>query len=65
MGTLFLAILLLFLLGTIPAYPYSRRWGYGPAGFLGLLVVVLLVLIFMGAVPWFGWTWGPPAPVGP
>ena len=58
MGTLFLLILLLFLLGTIPTHPYSKRWGYGPAGFLGLLTVALLVLIFMGAVPWFGWTLG-------
>ena len=62
MGTVLLIILLVFLLGTVPAYPYSKSWGYGPAGFLGLLAVVLLVLIFMGTVPWFGWTLGPPPP---
>ena len=59
MGTLLMAILLIFLIGTIPSYRYSQRWGYAPSAFLGLLAVVLLELIFMGAVPWFGWTLGP------
>jgi hypothetical protein len=36
----------------VPAYPYSRRWGYGPSGVVGLLLIVLLVLLFMGTVPW-------------
>lgn len=61
MGLLLLMILLVFLLGTVPAYPYSKQWGYGPAGFLGLLAVVLLVLLFMGTIPWTDWTLGPTA----
>lgn len=65
MGTLLLIILLIMLLGSVPAYPYSRRWGYGPSGLFGLLVVVLLVLLFMGMIPWSDWTLGPPRPVVP
>jgi hypothetical protein len=46
-----LIILILLLLGSVPAYPYSRSWGYGPSGLLGLLLVVLLVLMIVGTVP--------------
>jgi hypothetical protein len=65
MGLLLLIILILLLLGSVPAYPYSRRWGYAPSGLFGLLVVVLLVLLLMGTIPWAGWTLGPPGPVVP
>jgi hypothetical protein len=40
-----LIILFLLLLGAIPAWPYSRRWGYGPSGILGLLFIILLILL--------------------
>jgi hypothetical protein len=36
------------LLGTLPTWPHSRHWGYGPSGGLGLVVVILLVLLLMG-----------------
>jgi hypothetical protein len=52
MGLLLLIILILLLLGAAPAWPYSRRWGYGPSGVLGLLVVVLLVLLLFDVVRW-------------
>lgn len=48
MGTILLIILILMLLGAIPTWPYSRSWGYGPSGGLGLVVVILLVLVLMG-----------------
>ena len=48
LGTILLIVLVLLLLGAIPAWPYSRGWGYGPSGILGLIVVVLLVLLLMG-----------------
>ena len=54
MGTLLLIILILLLVGGFPAWPYSRSWGYGPSGLLGLLVVVVLVLLIFEQVPW-GW----------
>jgi len=47
-GTILIAIVILFLLGALPAWPHSRSWGYGPSGGLGLIVVVLVVLLLMG-----------------
>ena len=47
-GTILLIILVLLLVGAIPAWPHSRSWGYGPSGILGLIVVVLLALLLMG-----------------
>jgi len=50
MGTILLIILLLLLLGAIPAWPYSRGWGYYPRGGLGLLLVILLILLLLGYI---------------
>jgi hypothetical protein len=50
MSTILLIVLILLLLGAVPAWPYSRGWGYGPSGALGLLVVVLLVLAVTGRI---------------
>jgi hypothetical protein len=52
MGTILLIILILLLLGGLPAWPYSRSWGYGPSGLLGLLLIVILVLLFLNIIPW-------------
>ena len=46
--TLIIIIVVLLLLGAIPAWPYSRGWGYGPSGILGVILVILLVLLLMG-----------------
>jgi hypothetical protein len=48
MATILLIVLVLLLLGALPAWPYSRSWGYYPSGGLGLVVVVLLVLLLAG-----------------
>jgi len=48
MFTILLVILVLMVLGALPAWPYSRSWGYYPSGGLGLVVVVLLVLLLSG-----------------
>ncbi len=45
LGTILLVIFILMLLGSIPAWPHSRGWGYGPSGGLGLVVVILVVLM--------------------
>lgn len=50
MGTILLIILVLLLLGAVPAWPYSRNWGYGPTGGIGLVLVILLILVLMGRV---------------
>ena len=49
-GTILLIILILMLLGAVPSWPHSRNWGYGPSGGLGLVVLILLILVFMGRI---------------
>jgi hypothetical protein len=49
-GTILLIILILLLVGAIPAWPHSRSWGYGPTGGLGLILVIILVLVLMGRI---------------
>lgn len=46
--TVLLIVLVLALIGAIPNWSYSREWGYGPSGVLGLIVIVLIVLMLMG-----------------
>jgi hypothetical protein len=48
LGTIILVIFILFLIGSLPTWPHSRSWGYGPSGGVGLIVVVLLVLVLSG-----------------
>lgn len=47
-GTIILILLVLVLIGVVPAWPHSRAWGYGPTGGIGLVVAVLLILLLMG-----------------
>jgi hypothetical protein len=47
MGLILLIILIVLLLGAVPAWPYSRNWGYGPSGGLGLLVVIVIILLLL------------------
>lgn len=49
-GTILLIVLILMLIGVIPAWPHSRSWGYGPSGVLGLIVVVLVIMVLMGRI---------------
>jgi hypothetical protein len=49
-GTILLIVLILLLIGALPAWPHSRSWGYGPTGGVGLLVVILVVLLLMGYI---------------
>ncbi|MDO8895389.1 MAG: DUF3309 domain-containing protein [Nitrosomonas sp.] len=49
-GTILLIILILMLLGAIPAWPHSRGWGYAPSGILGTVVLILLILLLMGRI---------------
>ena len=50
MSTILLIILIILLLGAVPAWPYSRGWGYAPSGGLGLVILILLILILMGRI---------------
>ena len=55
MGLILLIVLVLLLFGSVPAYPYSRGWGYRPSGAISLLLVILLVLLMFQVIPF-----GPP-----
>ncbi|MGZ8366614.1 MAG: DUF3309 family protein [Nitrospira sp.] len=48
MSTLLLIILILFLIGALPTWPYSAKWGYGPSSGLGLILLVLVILLLTG-----------------
>ena len=48
LGTILLIVLVLMLIGTIPTWPHSKSWGYGPSGGIGLVVVIVIVLLLMG-----------------
>ena len=47
MGLILLIILILLLLGAIPSWPYSRNWGYGPSGGIGLILLIVIILLLL------------------
>jgi Protein of unknown function (DUF3309) len=49
-STILLILLVLLLIGALPTWPYSGGWGYYPAGGLGLVVIILLVLVVVGRI---------------
>lgn len=50
LGTILLIVILLMLIGAIPAWPHSRKWGYAPSGVLGTLLIILLILFVLGKI---------------
>ena len=50
MSTILLVVLILLLIGVFPAWPHSRKWGYGPTGGLGLILIILIILALMGRI---------------
>lgn len=46
--TILLIIVVLMLVGALPAWPHSRAWGYGPSGGVGIVLVILIVLLLLG-----------------
>jgi hypothetical protein len=46
--TIILILIILLLLGSLPAWPYSAGWGYYPSGGLGLVLVILVILLVAG-----------------
>jgi hypothetical protein len=48
MGTIVLIILILLLIGALPAWPYSSGWGYWPSGGLGLILLIVIILALTG-----------------
>jgi hypothetical protein len=50
LGTILLIIIVLMLLGAIPAWPHSRNWGYYPSSGLGIVLLVVIVLLVSGRI---------------
>lgn len=50
MNNLLAVLLILLLVGALPTWPYSRDWGYYPSGFMGTLLLVIVVLMLMGRI---------------
>jgi hypothetical protein len=50
LGMILLIVVVLMLIGAIPAWPHSRSWGYAPSGGLGLVLVIILVLFLLGRI---------------
>ena len=48
LGTILIILLILMLLGSFPAWPHSRGWGYYPSGGLGAVLLIVLLLVMFG-----------------
>jgi hypothetical protein len=50
LGTILVIVLILLIIGSAPAWPHSRSWGYGPSGLLGTILVIVLLLALLGRI---------------
>jgi len=64
LGWILIIVLVILLIGALPTWPYSSRWGYYPTGIIGVILAIVLILLLFGLFP-FGRTatTAPPAPV--
>jgi hypothetical protein len=50
LSTVLIVILILLLIGALPAWPYSSGWGYYPGGGLGLVLIIVVILALSGRI---------------
>jgi len=50
LGTILLIILVLMLIGGLPTWPHSRKWGYYPSAGIGTVLVIVIVLVVIGRI---------------
>lgn len=50
MGVIIVVILVILLLGAVPAWPHSQGYGWAPSGGIGLILLVLVILLLMGRI---------------
>ena len=50
LGTILIIVVILMLLGALPAWPHSRQWGYYPSGGIGMILLILVVLIVLSRI---------------
>lgn len=48
LGNILIIVVLLMLIGVIPTWPHSNRWGYGPSGAIGTILIILIILLLAG-----------------
>ena len=48
LGTILLIVIILMLIGVLPAWPHARSWGYGPSGIVGVVLLIVIVLFLLG-----------------
>ena len=48
LGTILVVVLILALLGALPRWSHSKKWGYAPTGGLGLVLVIVVILLLLG-----------------
>ena len=48
LGLLLLIMLVMALFGSVPIWPHSRDWGYGPSGGVGAILLIIVILILFG-----------------
>lgn len=62
LGFWLVIVLAILLLAALPAFSYSRNWGYYPSGILGLILLLMIFLMWFKVIA-FAWPWGaPPLP---
>jgi uncharacterized protein DUF3309 len=49
-GLIIIIILILLVVGAVPHWGYSRGWGYGPSGLLGLILIIIVILVLLGRI---------------
>jgi hypothetical protein len=50
LGTILLVVVVLMLIGALPAWPHSKSWGYYPSGGVGLVLAILVILLLLGRI---------------
>jgi len=50
MFTVLIIILVLILIGVLPTWPHSKKWGYYPSGGVGLILLILIILLVLGRI---------------
>ena len=50
MGLILIILLILLVVGAVPRWGYSRSWGYGPSGLLGLILIIIVIMVLLGRI---------------
>lgn len=50
MNTILIVLLILLLIGALPTWPHSSKWGYGPSGGLGFVLLIVIILWLLGRI---------------